>query len=129
MMESLQGSLNALVAITGFLLFYVFCHICALTTFVTEEVWGISYLRTTVVRFLAGGFLPISFFPAPLARASAVLPFQYMIYAPASALAGRVPAADVPPMLGVGAAWIFGLLAIDRLYWRFLVRRITHHGG
>jgi ABC-2 type transport system permease protein len=62
--------LGLLMTALGFTLFFLFCHLTALTTFFTVEFWGVEYMRTTIVRFFAGGFLPLTFFPDVLYRAS-----------------------------------------------------------
>jgi len=113
----------------GYLLFYLISHISALATFITEDAWGVTYLRTTFVRFFAGGFIPLAFFPEALQAVNAFLPFQYMIYIPACALVGKLPEASFWKVIGVQLLWIFVLFVIDFLFWKIILKRITVHGG
>jgi ABC-2 type transport system permease protein len=118
-----------LMTALGFTLTFLFCHLTALTTFFTVEFWGIEYMRTTIVRFFAGGFLPLTFFPDLLYRASLWLPFPYMIYYPARALTGTDAGESASAVLAVQAMWCIALLAANYVYGRLIVRRITIHGG
>jgi ABC-2 type transport system permease protein len=121
--------IGLLMAALGFTLFFLFCHLTALTTFFTVEFWGIEYMRTTMVRFFAGGFLPLTFFPDLLYRASLWLPFPYMIYYPARALTGQPAGDSAGAVLAFQALWCLALLAANHVYGRLIVRRIAIHGG
>ena len=118
----------AMVAV-GFALFFSFCHLTALTTFFTVEVWGVEYMRVVLVRFLAGGIVPLALFPEALRQIVLWLPFPYMVYYPTLALTGALDGALVPRVLGAQLAWLATLLAANVLYWRVIVRRVTIHGG
>lgn len=124
-----QFGTTLLMVLLGFTLFFAFCHLTALTTFFTIEAWGVEYLRQTIVRFLAGGFLPLTFFPEPLLQLALWLPFPYMIYAPARALAGQLPPGTAVPTMITQAAWCAALLLANYAYWKVLVRQVTIHGG
>jgi ABC-2 type transport system permease protein len=113
----------------GFVLFFSFCHLTALTTFFTEEGWALEYFRTTTVRFFAGGFLPLAFFPDALEAIALWLPFPYMVYYPALALSGRLTTAGVSSALGVQLLWCAVLLLANYAYWKLIVRRVFIHGG
>ena len=52
-----------LIVVLGFGVYYLFCHVLALTTFYSVDAWGIEYLRINLIRFFAGGFLPLALFP------------------------------------------------------------------
>jgi ABC-2 type transport system permease protein len=113
----------------GFALFFAFCHITALTTFFTVEVWGVEYMRMVLVRFLAGGIVPLALFPEALQRIVLWLPFPYMIYYPTLALTGALEPTLLPRVLGLQIGWLAALLAVNALYWKAIVRRVTIHGG
>jgi ABC-2 type transport system permease protein len=121
--------IGLLMTALGFTLFFLFCHLTALTTFFTVEFWGVEYMRTTTVRFFAGGFLPLTFFPDLLHRASLWLPFPYMIYYPARTLTGQPAGDSAGSVLALQALWCIALLAANHVYGRLIVRRITIHGG
>jgi ABC-2 type transport system permease protein len=128
--STLSAAVGAL-AMTGlgFVLFFSFCHLTALTTFFTEEGWALEYFRTTTVRFFAGGFLPLAFFPDVLEAVALWLPFPYMIYYPTLALSGRLTEAGMSSALGVQLLWCAALLLTNYAYWKLIVRRVFIHGG
>jgi len=99
----------AMVAL-GFGLFFAFCHITALTTFFTVEVWGVEYMRMVLVRFLAGGIVPLALFPEALRAFVLWLPFPYMIYFPTLALTGTLDPALAGRVLALQAGWLALLL-------------------
>lgn len=122
------GATAAMIAM-GFTLFFAFCHLTALTTFFTVEAWGVEYMRMTLVRFFAGGFLPLTFFPDVLYRAALWLPFPYMIYYPARAVTGQLTPDLIVQTLVIQAAWCAALLLANAVYWKIIVRQVTVHGG
>ncbi len=124
-----DGLAAALVVGLGFLVYYLFCHVLALTTFYSVDDWGIEYMRINLIRFFAGGFLPLALFPEPLATITAWSPFPYMIYPAASALSGTLPAGDVPRVILMQAMWIVVLFAIDQFLWARIFRKVVVHGG
>jgi ABC-2 type transport system permease protein len=115
--------------VLGFTLFFAFCHLTALTTFFTIESWGVEHLRQTLVRFFAGGFVPLTLFPEPLYRLAMWLPFPYMVYWPARALTGTLPPERVAGTLAMQAFWCGVLLLVNYAYWKVIVRQVTVHGG
>jgi ABC-2 type transport system permease protein len=117
------------LVIAGFFVHYIFCHLLALTTFFTVEAWGIEYLRINLIRFFAGGFVPLAFFPESLKQLSNVLPFQYMIFPAASAISGTFPSENLVPTLLMQFGWIAVLLAADLGCWSLVSRKVTVHGG
>jgi ABC-2 type transport system permease protein len=131
----LRGALSAnlpaagAMTVLGFLVYYLFSHVCALSTFYTVDAWGVEFFRINLVRFFAGGFLPVSLFPEPLATISDLLPFKYMIYAPANALTGNVTGPGTGDTIAMQLLWIAVLLVIDRVAWRIVIRKVTIHGG
>ena len=122
-------ALALLLAVPGFLIYYLFSHLCALATFFTVDAWGIEYFRVNLIRFFAGGFLPVSFFPEPLRAVTEVLPFPYMIYAPAAAACGQLPVAAATRVIGIQFVWVGALALLNQGLWLRVVRRVTVHGG
>jgi ABC-2 type transport system permease protein len=122
-------ALAILMVAQGFVLFFAFCHITALTTFFTVEVWGVEYMRIVLVRFLAGGLVPLTLFPEALHRIALWLPFPYMVYYPTLAITGQLAPELVPRALLIQVAWGGALLALNSVYWKLIVRRVTIHGG
>lgn len=113
----------------GFLVHYLFCHLLALTTFYTVDAWGIEALRITLVRFFAGGFVPLVLLPGALQTPLRLLPFPYMIFPAASAVAGTFPPSAFLPTVEAQLFWILALAALDGAAWRLVSRTVTVHGG
>jgi ABC-2 type transport system permease protein len=117
------------IVVLGFGVYYLFCHVLALTTFYSVDAWGIEYMRINLIRFFAGGFLPLALFPEPLATITAYSPFPYMIYHAASALSGTMGEGMVARVVLMQVFWIVVLLVVDQLLWARIFRRVMVHGG
>jgi viologen exporter family transport system permease protein len=118
-----------LIVVLGFGVYYLFCHVLALTTFYSVDAWGIEYMRINLIRFFAGGFLPLALFPEPLATITAYSPFPYMIYHAASALSGTMAEGMFLQVVLMQTFWIVVLLVIDQILWARIFRRVMVHGG
>ena len=121
--------LAILMIALGFTLFFAFCHLTALTTFFTVEAWGVEQMRFAFVRFFAGGFVPLTFFPEPLYQAALWLPFPYMIYYPTLAVTGQLSSDRLVQTLAMQSVWCMALLVANAMYWKVVVRQVTVHGG
>jgi len=115
------------LAIVGFLLYYAVCHVFAIGVFFTTEAWGIEYFRINLLRFFAGGIVPLSLLPEPLLTASRSMPFELIFYAPAAVAAGTLD--GVGGLLLRQLGWLAAILAFDLACWRVALRRVTIHGG
>lgn len=118
-----------ITTVLGFFLYYLFCHLCGLTTFYTVEAWGIEYFRINLLRFFAGGFIPISLFPSDLRTISSYLPFEYMIYVPSTTIAGTFNNGQLGQVVLIQVVWIAMLFLMNQIFWMFIVRKVTVHGG
>lgn len=94
-----------------------------LTTFALE--WTLMGLMTV----FSGSFLPLWFFPSAWAEVAQALPFQYIGYIPAAVYMGYIPLGNMGTTLGIGVAWIAGLLLLVNILWWRAVRRLIVQGG
>lgn len=77
--------------------------------------------------FLTGAFFPLSLYPAPLQKIVAILPFQFVAYAPSQVFLGSYKLGNIS--LTPLEVILFGLLQVVILYtilricWHFSLRR------
>lgn len=115
--------LAALLALT-------FDFIIGLISFYTESVWGISTLKDCVISLLAGGIIPIAFFPDSLRRVVECLPFQAMYNLPLQILINKDYAvSDYLNLLLLQLFWIAVLLIVSRVFYTVARRAVTVNGG
>ena len=104
--------------------------IIGLISFYTESVWGISTLKDCIISLLAGGMIPIAFFPDALRKVVECLPFQAMYNLPLQILINKDYAVgDYLNLLLLQLFWIAVLLIISRVFYTFARRAITVNGG
>lgn len=100
-----------------------------LISFWTLEIGSIFYFYYTVLEFLGGAFLPLSFFPKSLLFILNLLPFRYLFYFPITVYLGKVSTYE--NFLGVfsGFIWLFVIYLFYKLIWNFGLQKYTAFGG
>jgi len=117
----------ALVAtLQTYLLKFVFSFCMSLLCFWTESS---PPLIGHIGQLLGGSLVPLSFLPGVLQSVAGILPFQYMLYFPATVLMGKVSPAGFLEGLAVQALWIAAFGALARIMWRRGVPRYVAYGG
>jgi ABC-2 type transport system permease protein len=112
-------------ASTMFFFEWLLC--CA--AYYTTEVWGIGVAAEAVALFFGGTLVPLDFMPPWLRSIAEALPFQQVVYVPASFLAGITPVHEAPRILAGQLAWALGLALVSRLAHARALRVVTVQGG
>ncbi len=109
----------------------MFCFewLLASAAFYTTEVWGLGVAAEAVALFFGGTLLPLDFMPPWLQAVARALPFQQVVYLPASILCGLTPPERVPGVLLTQLGWVLGLAVLSRLAQARAVRVVTVQGG
>lgn len=113
----------------GYLISVLLGMALGLLRFWTAQANGITMIYTFINQFFTGALVPLWFFPLWLRQVAAVLPFQAQTFTPLSIYLGRVPAQDIPFLLGVQVLWVVLLFATVGLMWQAALRRVVIQGG
>jgi ABC-2 type transport system permease protein len=108
---------------------FFFEWLLACSAFYTTEVWGIGVAAEAVGLFFGGALLPLDFLPPWLRTVAEGLPFQQVVYVPASLWAGLTPLSEAPRVLAIQLAWVLGLGLVSRLAHARALRVVTVQGG
>jgi ABC-2 type transport system permease protein len=122
--QLLLGILTALAAfMLRFLMQYTFALLCFWTerASAVEEGWFILYL------FLSGLIAPLDVFPEAVRQMASLTPFPYLVYFPASILAG-IPV-NLLQGFAVLGAWGLLFLLLNRWLWRRGLRQFSGMGA
>jgi ABC-2 type transport system permease protein len=123
-------ALFAVAAACSVVLAFTVNLITGMHAIVTTNTWGVTLLKNTLVGLLSGSLIPVGVMPAPLARASALLPFRSMVDTPVRLFLGRYDTmADALWLLAHQALWTTACLVLCAVLWRRLVARIGVLGG
>ncbi len=101
-----------------FLFSFYFFSLISLGAFWIQEVYAIRWSLTVLMRFLAGTFVPLIFFPEWFQRISQFLPFQYLVYTPVQLLSHKVEVMMAVQGLMILGAWTAAVFVIRRSVWR-----------
>jgi len=101
----------------GFMAFYV------------KNLWGMSILKDSILRFLSGTLIPLAFMPDVLRTTLEYMPFSSMNYTPVMIYMGKYGMTEIIFRLGVQAVWAILIYALSKLIWFHAVKRLSVQGG
>lgn len=127
--DFLCGALFLLSAALGFLVLVAYSMLIYLSVFHTLSPTGVRALSTSVVEFLSGAVVPLSFFPEALQPFVYALPFASMQNAPFEIYIGRIDLSQALGVLALQAAWLAALTALGRKLMKRSLRRVVIQGG
>jgi len=113
------------IMLFAYILNFMIAFITGMLAFWMTKISGIISIRRTIVGFLAGAFIPLSFFPQSFQTMSSYLPFQYIQYVPINVFLGKYGALAVGKLLLIQAAWILVLYGIYKIVWKIGINRYT----
>jgi len=93
-------------------------YLVAATGFWLVETRGVQILYMVVSGFLAGLFVPISLFPAPLLGLASATPFPSMLQYPVDVLSGRVEGLAALGLVAAQVAWLLATAALGQVLTR-----------
>ncbi|MCS7057323.1 MAG: ABC-2 family transporter protein [Meiothermus sp.] len=125
--EGLLLGLAASVAafLLRFLMQYTFALLCFWTErgAAVEELWFVAYL------FLSGLIAPLSVFPEAVRSLALLTPFPYLVYFPASLIAGLPVSGGVVQGFAVLGVWFVVFWVLNRWLWRKGLKQFSAMGA
>ena len=100
-----------------------------LLSFWVLDAHSLEWFMRGMVSVLAGGFVPLWFFPAGFAEVAAALPFSWITFHPMATYLGQVDLPTSAMLLVAGAAWLTGLFGLIAWLWSRTTLRLTVQGG
>ncbi|MDD5254202.1 MAG: ABC-2 family transporter protein [Candidatus Nanoarchaeia archaeon] len=107
---------------------FMISYIVGLTAFWLKRITGIRKARRTIVLFLAGGMLPLSFFPQWFQDISFFLPFKYIRDAVVNIWLGNYEIIGMLQIYLLQILWIGVLGYIIYLMWKRASKRFSGAG-
>jgi len=115
------------VILAFFLAFFVSFNV-GLSAFWLNRIEGIRRIRRTMVYFLSGGMIPLSFFPGWIQYVSHFLPFEYIRYVPIKIYMADYSTWGVLGQLGLQALWIMLLYFLSSVVYKQAFKQFTGAG-
>ena len=117
---SLAGS----VLLTAGLNFIVGTFSIVMTT-----ILGLLRAKFYVQELLSGLLVPMTMFPEPLRELLGWLPFQHIAYTPLRIYLGKLQGQELVRSLAIEWLWVTVLMVGGAVFWNWMSRRLTVHGG
>ena len=111
----------ALFAVTAY------CLIDSISTFYTMSRYNVIFV--ILADFLAGGYVPLPFFPGPFRKIAELLPFAAMQNMPLRIYTGDIAGMDAVWGIGLQLFWVAVMLVFGKLLMKRSLRRVVTQGG
>ena len=99
------------------------------TMFHTISISGTKMAVSMLAQFLAGGIVPLPFFPAGLRTVCELLPFAAMQNVPLRIYSGNIAGTDAFKGIAFQMMWLFVLIFIGRITMSKALKKVTIQGG
>ncbi|MHA6297398.1 ABC-2 family transporter protein [Devosia sp. CAU 1758] len=90
---------------------------------------SLDWFFNSIMTLLAGGLVPLWFFPYWLAAIAGHLPFAWVSYYPAAVYIGQLGVTESVLYFGIGLCWFAVLLAFLAWLWAKARHRLIVQGG
>src|SRR5712692_2912321 len=119
-----------LVAVLGsFLLMGAINFMIGTCAIPLKSILALIRAKYWLIELLSGLLVPMSFFPAPIRKVAAWLPFQHIAFTPLQIYLGKLTAAQAAVALLTQWLWVAVLLWLGNVWWERATHKITIHGG
>lgn len=100
-----------------------------ISLFYTMSPMGVRAVVTVLADFLAGGTVPLPFFPAPVRVVAELLPFASMQNMPLRVWSGNITGMAALAGIGLQVFWLAALLLSGRLAMGRALKKVVVQGG
>ena len=119
-----------LFSMTMSYLFSFYMNVCfGFMAFFLKNLWGFNIIKSSILRFLSGGVLPLAFMPGALRQVLEWLPFASLCYTPVMIYMGMYSPAETALRLAVQVAWVIVFYIISKLILSTALRHVSVQGG
>jgi len=104
-----------------------YCLIDYMSAFYTMSRYNVIFV--ILADFLAGGYIPIPFFPEPFRKIAELLPFAAMQNMPLRIYSGDIAGMDAVRGIGLQIFWVAVMLIFGKLLMKRSLKRVVTQGG
>lgn len=104
--------------ILAFLINFFFNICFGFSAFVFKNLWGSNLLKNSLVAFMSGSLIPLTFFPKIVADILGFLPFSSLIYTPVMIIIGKYDGSQIVQALLLQIFWLIVMVALSQLIWK-----------
>jgi ABC-2 type transport system permease protein len=122
-----QLALFLISAVSGMCVITVYCLLDYMSVFYTMSRYNTIFV--ILAEFLAGGMLPIPFFPEPFRKVAELLPFAAMQNMPLRIYSGDIAGMDAVRGIGLQLFWLAVMLIFGKWLMKRSLKRVVTQGG
>lgn len=115
--------------ILSFMIYVLFDFCFGMLAFTNTYMFGMNIVKHTVLTFLSGELIPISFFPAAVGKIFELLPFSSMLYTPVMIYLGKYSVNEIIKAFALQIVWILLLYGLGSFLWKKITKRLIVLGG
>lgn len=104
-----------------------YCLIDNISTFYTMSRYNVIFV--ILADFLAGGYVPIPFFPEPFRKVAELLPFAAMQNMPLRIYSGDIAGMDAVRGIGLQIFWVAVMMIFGKWLIKRSLKRVITQGG
>ena len=119
----------AVSCIMSFFIYVLFDFCFGMIAFFTTYIFGLEMIKESVLLFLTGQLIPLSFFPQAVQNIFSYLPFSSMVYTPVMIYLGKYTGMELVKVLLIQFIWVIVLYLIGSLIWKKVTKRLIVLGG
>ncbi|MFA6106724.1 MAG: ABC-2 family transporter protein [Patescibacteria group bacterium] len=124
----LDGLILILMVALAVVIRLFYSILISLAAFWTDEISGVDFTASSIIKFFSGAFFPVNILPAFFMNLSLATPFIYTYYFPVQIVLGKVSTVSAVKGLAVELLWIFIMYAIIKIVWRAGLRKYESVG-
>lgn len=113
----------------AFLIGFLLEALIGLVGFWFLEVSSLIFIYMMVNYFLSGHMIPLDWLGDGFVQAMQFSPFKFLAYTPATIMLGKYSHSELLFELSVGTGWVILLFCLNRLVFKFGVKRYGAYGG
>ncbi|MCL2078314.1 MAG: ABC-2 family transporter protein [Oscillospiraceae bacterium] len=118
--------LSAMLALGVVIAFSILMYI---SLFYTLSTTGVRIIAAVLSDFLAGGVIPLPFFPEPIRAVAEILPFAAMQNMPLRIYGGNIAGTDALAGIILQIFWLVALLLAGRFLMARALKKVIVQGG
>ena len=122
-----QLALFALSVPLGVCVVTAYCLLDYMSAFYTMSRYNVIFV--ILADFLAGGYVPLPFFPEPFRKIAELLPFGAMQNVPLRIFSGDISGMDAIKGIGLQLFWFAVMLIFGKLLMKHSLKRVVTQGG
>ncbi|MBI5814438.1 MAG: ABC-2 family transporter protein [Nitrospinae bacterium] len=115
--------------VLGYMILFTMNFAFSMLAFWFIETFSFQLMKYGLLTMFSGSIMPVDFFPEWSKPLIALMPFQYIFYAPAAIFTGHISGGRAIELMTLQMAWLAALSGVCALMWNAARRKLVTQGG